>query len=299
MNSTIFRLPPIFVHHMESDRLIPDNILYSDISALHTTNGSNITDVFNFVDADGTSIWGFTQTSEYDIVYVESNIHCLRLYNRLQNTVEKLVGSCNKTYPGFRDGADALFNVPMTVIQDNQDHCLLYVIDSRNHALRMVTNTRIPHVTTLIKNDHKKYRGLTQEPEGRYLYITYFEGLERYDLMTNTSLDIVSKSTRYTNDAMMYDGAIVHLEGIILYRDLVIIADRGRQILFVVDLTNNTTSTICTGVEGHRSGNDSFCQLSYPKTLLELNGDIYIGELQHICVLRGKTKSSLLITTHY
>ena len=284
---------------MESDRLIPDNILYSDISALHTTNGSNITDVFNFWAADRTGIWGFTQTSEYDIVFVDGNIHCLRLYNRLQDTVKKLVGSCNNSYSGFRDGADALFNVPMKVIQDNQDPCLLYVIDSRNHALRMVTKTRIPHVTTLIKNDHKEYTGLTQEPEGRYLYITYFEGLERYDLMTNTSLDIVSKSTRYTNDAMMYDGAIVHLEGIILYRDLVIIADRGRQILFVVDLTNNTTSTICTGVEGHRSGNDSFCQLSYPKTLLELNGDIYIGELQHICVLRGKTKSSLLITTHY
>ena len=290
MNSTIFRLPPsIYVYHMESDRLIPDNILYSDNRALHTTNGSNITDVFNFWAVDRTGIWGFTQTSEYDIVFVDGNIHCLRLYNRLQETVKKLVGSCNNSYSGFRDGADALFNVPMKVIQDNQDPCLLYVIDFRNYALRMVTISLVPHVTTLIKNDQKKYMGVTQDPCGRYLYITHTEGLERYDLVTNTSIDIVSKSTRYTNDALMYDGAIERLEGIILYRDLVIMADSGRHVLFVVDLTNNTTFTICTGEAGHRTGNASVCRLKSPSTLLKLNGDIYIGEDRHISMLRGTT----------
>ena len=290
MNSTIFMLPSlIYVYHMESDRLIPDNILYSDISALHTTNGSNITDVFNFWAADRTGIWGFTQTSEYDIVFVDGNIHCLRLYNRLQDTVKKLVGSCNNSYSGFRDGADALFNVPMKVIQDNQDPRLLYVIDFRNYALRMVTISLVPHVTTLIKNDQKKYMGVTQDPCGRYLYITHTEGLERYDLVTNTSIDIVSKNTRYTNDALMYDGAIERLEGIILYRDLVIMADSGRHVLFVVDLTNNTTFTICTGEAGHRTGNASVCRLKSPSTLLMLNGDIYIGEDRHISMLRGTT----------
>ena len=147
----------------------------------------------------------------------------------MQDTVKKLVGSCNNSYSGFRDGADALFNVPMKVIQDNQDPRLLYVIDFRNYALRMVSKSLVPHVTTLIKNDDKKYTCLTQEPEGRYLYIIYFEGLERYDLVTNTSLDIVSVKTMYTNDALMYDNAIEHLFDIILLRNWIIIADQTRH----------------------------------------------------------------------
>ena len=290
MNSTFFRLPPsIYVNHMERDRHIPENMLLSDYHKLLTTDGNDIVSVYDFWAADRTSIWGFTQTSEYDIVFVDQYNNCLRLYNRLQDTVEKLVGSCDNRYPGFRDGTDVLFYSPVAVMQDNQAPCLLYVIDSRNGALRMVTKTRIPHVTTLIKNDHKEYTGLTQEPEGRYLYITYFEGLERYDLVTNTSLDIVSVKTMYTNDALMYDNAIEHLFDIILLRNWIIIADQTRHVLFVVDLTNNTTSTICTGIAGHRSGNASDCRLAYPGTLLELNGNIYIGEHGHISMMRGTT----------
>ena len=293
MNNTIFRLPPrIIVHHMESDRLIPGQILYSDIDKLHTTNGNNITDVFDMWEVNGTGIWGFTQTSEYDIVIVDRYNHCLRLYNRLQDTVKKLVGSCDCKSPGLRDGTAALFNGPMKVIQDSVAPCLLYVIDFHSHALRMVTKSRIPHVTTLIKNDHKKYMGVTQEPEGIYLYITYSDGLERYDLVTNTSIDIVSKTTWYANDAWMQDGAMALLEGIILYKDMVFMADSSRHVLFVVDLTTNTTSTICTGVAGHRSGNTSFCQLDGPEALLKLNGDIYIGEEGHISILRGTTYCS-------
>ena len=287
VNSTFFRLPPsISVYYMESDRLIPENILFSDFEKLLTTNGNDVVSVYDFWEAGDISIVDFTQTSEYDIVFVDQYNNCLRLYNRLLDTVKKLVGSCDHSYPGFRDGTDALFYSPLTVTLDNQAPCLLYVIDSRNRALRMVTKSHIPHVTTLIKNDHKTYRALTQEPEGRYLYITYFQGLERYDLVTNTSIDIVSKSTRYTNHALMYDG---QFNGITLLKNWVIISDSSGDLLFVVDLTNNTTFTICTGRAGHSSGNASFCQLKSPRNLLELNGDIYIAGERHISMLRGTT----------
>ena len=271
---------------MGSDRLIHENILCSDFEKLFTTNGHDVVPVYDFWEAGGMSIGGFAQTSEYGIVFVDRYNNCLRIYNRLQGTVKKLAGFCDNKYSGFRDGTDALFYDPVTVIQDNHDPCLLYVIDSGNHALRMVTKSHIPHVTTLIKNDHKTYRGLTQEPEGRYLYITFFEGVERYDLVTNTSRDIVSNITRYTNDALMYDG---QFNGIILLENRVIIADSSGHVLLVVDLTNNTASTICTGEAGHHSGNASFCKLKHPRTLLELNGDIYIGGEGYISVLRGTT----------
>ena len=207
------------------------------------------------------------------------------MYNRLQGTVNKLAGNCNNG--GFRDGTDALFFMPMTVIQDNQAPCLFYVTDGFNSALRMVTKSHIPHVTTLIKSNYKLYSHLTQDPEGRYLYIAYGEGLERYDLVTNTSIDIVSENTKYTDDALMYDDAIRLFYGITLLKNWVIIADKNRHVLLVVDLTNNAISTTCTGVAGHHSGNSSSCQVNHPTSLLELNGDIYVGEKGGISRLRG------------
>ena len=243
MNSTFLKLPPsIRVSHMESDRLTPGQILYSDRRVLHTTNGSNITDVFDFWAVDRTSIWGFTQTSEYGIVFVDQSNNCLKIYNRLQGTVNKLAGSCDDR--GFRDGTDALLYGPMTIVQDNQISCLFYVTDLFNKALRMVTKSHIPHVTTLLKSNYKFYSHLTQDTGGRYLYITYTDGLERYDLVTNASIDIVSKSTEFTNDALMYDGAIGTLTSIILYKHWIVVADKSRHVLFVVDLTNKTTSTL-------------------------------------------------------
>ena len=280
MNSTFFGLPSsINVFHMGSDRLIHENILFSDFEKLFTTNGHDVVPVYDFWEAGGMSIGGFAQTSEYGIVFVDRYNNCLRIYNRLQGTVKKLAGFCDNKYSGFRDGTDALLFMPMSVIQDNQVPCLFYVTDGFNSALRMVTKSHIPHVTTLIKSNYKLYSHLTQDPEGRYLYITYGEGLERYDLVTNKSIDIVSQSTWYTNDALMYDSAIGRLYAVILLKNWAIIADKRRHLLFVVDLTTNTTSTICTGEAGHRSGNASFCQLRHSETLLKLNGDIYIGEI--------------------
>lgn len=34
-----------FVHHMEADRFMPNNILYSDGAALKTTDGLNVTTI--------------------------------------------------------------------------------------------------------------------------------------------------------------------------------------------------------------------------------------------------------------
>ena len=289
MNSNFLKLPSsMYINHMESDRLSNGEILFSaNFIALHTTDGNNISDVFDLWAVDRISITGFTQTSEYDIVFVGQYNHCLRIYNRLQGTVNKFAGNCNGW--GFRDGTDALLYWPTSVVQDNQIPYLFYVIDYFNAALRMVTKSyrHAPLVTTLLTCYYKSYRHLTQDPSGRYLYITYAKGLERYDLTTNTSIDIVSQSARHPNDALMYDGAIVDLGGITLYRDWVLIADSRRYVLFVVDLTTNTTSTICTGVSGHRSGNSSNCQINLPTSLLELNGDIYVGEKGGISVLRG------------
>ena len=48
MNSNFLKLPSsMYINHMESDRLSNGEILFSaNFIALHTTDGNNITDVF-------------------------------------------------------------------------------------------------------------------------------------------------------------------------------------------------------------------------------------------------------------
>lgn len=269
---------------MEKDLLLPGNILFSDYYTLQTTDQIKATVVHDFMTTDGTSITGFAQTSAHEIVVAGKPNSCLRLFHRLHGQVYAFAGDCERE--GIRDGINPLFTRPSSMIQDNQTPCVLYVIDTCQ--VRMVTKTVVAHVTTLIKCCDKHYTHLTQDYDGKSLYITHLKGLELFNLVTNTTMDIISESTYFTDHAMIYDSNIwAFVDIVILQHDFIIIADNGRNMLYLVDLTTNSTSTICTGVAGYRSGNASFCQVNRPMSLLQLDGDIFVGEYGAFSVLEG------------
>ena len=272
---------------MERDRLIPGNILFSDYRTLQTTDWIKATVVHDFRTIDGASISGFVQTSAFEIAFVDNTNSCLRVFNRLHDQVYKFAGDCQQE--GRRDGINPLFTHPYSIIQDNQTPCLFYVIDYHNAEVRMVTKSFLPYAITLIKCCYRTYLDLTQDSDGKLLYITHLKGLELFNLVTNTSTDIISESTYFADNAMIYDSNIRTFEGIIILQDsFIILADRDRNILYLVDLSTLSTSTICTGVGGYRSGNSSFCQVNRPMSLLHLDGDIYVGEREAISVLKGR-----------
>ena len=99
----------------------------------------------------------------------------------------------------------------------------------------------------------------------------------------------------FTNSAAIYDHDIGYLSSIILHRGLIIISDADRHALVVVNVSMATysTSLVCTGVAGHLTGNSSFCQFNEPFGLLEMDGDIFIGERGVISILRGKSINSI------
>ena len=283
---------------MERDRLIPGNILFSDYHTLQTTDWINATIVHDFMTIDSTSITYFVQTSVYEIVFAEGAGSCLKLFNRMHGQVHSFAGDCQQE--GIRDGINPLFTRLSSIIPDNHTPCVLYVIDHYYSAVRMVTKYVMPYVATLIKRYDRGYADLTRHPDGKFLYITHFRGLELFNLVTNTSTDIISASTYLADNAMMYDSNIESfVDMIMLQNNFIIIADYDRNMLYLIDLTTNSTSTICTGVEGYRSGNTSFCQVNRPRSLLQLNGDIYVGEYGAISVFEGRSfsKSGLLIPT--
>ena len=288
MDSAIFTLPSgSLAYYMEKDQLIPGHILFSDCKTLRTTDGNNTIVVHDFWTIDHASILGFVQISIVEIIFVDNLYSCLRLFNRSQGKVYKFAGDCKDR--GFRDGTNPLFYVPYNVIQDNQTPCLFYVPEYANRAVRMVTKSRMPHVTTLIRSDYKSYMYIAQDSNGTYLYINYYAGLERYNLITNTSIDIISDSRLYkgytTNHAMINDINIRSYSDVVLQNDLVVMFDQ--YMLLLIDLTTNETYRVCTGVAGHRSGNISVCQLNQPHSLLEMDGNVYIGESGVVSVLRG------------
>ena len=270
---------------MERDRLIPGNILFRDNQTLQTTNRINVTVVLDLMTIDGASISDFAQQSAYEIIVVDNSNSCLRHFNRLYGQVYKFAGDCEKE---GKDGINPLFTLPTSIIQDNQNPSLFYVIDDYFSAVRMVTKSDVPHVTTLTQGG-RLYTDLTQDPDGKFLYITHYKGLELYDLLTNTSHDIVAESTSFADHAMIYDSCIGTFGAIIIVQNnFIMLADYTRNMLYLVDHTTNSTSTICTGVEGYRAGNSSFCHLNRPRSLLLLDGEIYVGEYGAISVFKGR-----------
>ena len=277
---------------MEGDQLILGNILFSDYHSLQTTDWINVTVVLDLMTIDGASISGFVQTSAYEIVFVDQTISCLRVFNRLYAEVYKFAGDCQQQ--GKRDGINPLFTRPYSIMQDNQTHCLFYVIDYHQSAVRMVTKYVVTHVTTLINRNDKHYTYLAQDHDGKFLYITHYKGLEIFNLETNTSNDIISIGTNFADHAMIYDSNIGSFVAIIiLQNNFIMLADYTHNVLFLVELTTNSTSTICTGVEGYRSGNASFCQTNRPMSLLNMDGDIYVGEYLAISVFKGRIISKM------
>ena len=276
---------------MERDQLIPGNILFSDHSSLYTSDGNNITVVHDFNANGHGTIFGFVQTSKFELITVDPYDSCLRVFNRFQYIVYKFAGDCKKYC--YRDGTDALFSWPQSVIQDNQTPCLLYVTDYYNAAVRMITKSQLPFVNTLTKTSPNSlyrrhmYTGIIQDYSGQYLCILYMNGLERFDLSRNISVNILSRNTRFTNSAAIYDNDIGYLGSIILHEGLIIISDTNRHALVVINVSMGTysTSLVCTGVAGHLSGNSSFCQLYMPFGLLKMDGDIYVGEKGVISIL--------------
>ena len=83
-----------------------------------------------------------------------------------------------------------------------------------------------------------------------------------FDLLRNTSIDILSSSTFYTNSAAIYDSGIGKLMSIILHKGLIIITDTNRHALVVVNVSTGTysNSSVCTG-------NSSFCLFNLPSSL--------------------------------
>ena len=113
--------------HLERDKFVPGDIIFSDTNALKTTDGTDnhniagIATQSSYVEGVGTLarlyfITSFLQLSTNRVLIADWGNHCLRSIDRITNETLTFVSNC--TNRGNKDGTDALLTRPQKIIVD-------------------------------------------------------------------------------------------------------------------------------------------------------------------------------------
>lgn len=276
------------VYHMQLDRLIQSNLLFSEGLSLRTTDGDTM---YTVVDRGQTTDWitGFHQLSKTDILILIGS--CIRSVDRQNNLTTTVAGTCGKK--GYADGKQALFWNPLSIIPDNFNQGTVLISDWYNHAVRWYDiDSQVVGTFYRAPNDPFQPQTITQDSVTGDLYIATFPGI--YHLQyADKSLTLLAGHRRNW-DGGWRDGSFADAQFSNVY-ELILVDDRSKLIaadsfnnrLRILDLKANTTSSICMGDKGHVDGDERTCTLYTPNSML-LNGTtLYIGEYERIRKLRS------------
>ena len=132
---------------MEPDSYQPGHIIYTEQYSVKTTDGVTTAIIAGYPskpgykDAYGENarfqrITGFIGITVKILIVVDHYNHCLRRIHRDTGLTKVFSGVC--TSPGYRDGTQAKFYCPTSIIRDNQRRNQLLLSDGFNHAVRTV-----------------------------------------------------------------------------------------------------------------------------------------------------------------
>ena len=222
-------------------------------------------------------ITDFIQTCS-DILVADMHNHCIRIssrYNLHEAETLMFAGLCET--PGSTDGdiMSARFIQPRALALYEST---LYVADAT--GLRKIHDSET--VTTVV-DDGVTRHGLQLHPIPVYVYFTANTYVGRINL-NNSYTEIVSGSKNETGftDGSLLDARVSSCHGFqFLNQHVILLSDRGRDTLRVIDFSEQKTSTICV----HRQQNES------QQVLSNTNGDINNCELVQPRSLDIKVKS--------
>lgn len=239
-------------------------------------------------------IIGYLQPNASIIIAIDWANDCFRTIDRHTNQTQRYAGNC--TNRGFRNGpADqALFYQPNDIISDLMDSEMYIVTDKENQNgyLRLINSTSLI-VSTLVSfaslDPLYRPKGLLQDPRTGDLYTYLRCALVKYDYIAKTLTVITGKFERGLLDGPFTE-ALFREPQRFVYLDpkRLLLVDRGNNVLRILDMNTNTTSTICNGASGHVDGNFSVCQFENPQTIYRFNDTFYIGEDHRMRAIQGK-----------
>ena len=209
----------------------------------------------------------------------------MRYLNRNSNQTDQYAGNC--THAGNQNGVNALLSLPRTLIYDlkNPHHVLISeqggIIKTMNK-----TNRNVSHFGTVGRTVLNIIQSL--ETGDFFMTVAHVVGIFSYQTKTFTVISGSTSSYGF-QDGPFSEVQFNHPFAVIfLNNHTLLVSDYHNDRLRVLDLINNTSSSICSGDVGHADGNFSTCTLIRPVGLLTITDTVYLGSNQRIRQIEGK-----------
>lgn len=293
-----------YVYHMESDLFIPGNIIFSDGSALKTTDGTTTITIAGdsntryYHEAVGTlarfyDIRSFRQIAPHKVVIVDEGNHCLRIIDRATLQTSRYAGLCG--HYDFEDGTEeARFSHPYGVIDDVKRTGILLVNDAMSRAIREI-DTFVPgylrNVSTFFSsfNSAEDPISMAQLHGSGDIYVGGVTSVSRLIYSSKQLIPITMGSVKNSMDFCDFKVSAT--------REIIIIADNkllvtdadihSNQNLNILDLDTKTRSSFCPWVQKESSTAYKNCTFTAPNSLMVLDRKLYVGGYQSIRRVEG------------
>lgn len=275
-----------YVYHIEADLFQSDNIIYTDLHSLKTTDFktsliiAGSTSEKGYIEGRGTKarfayVEGFIQITETRLVVADRHNNCLRHIDRVTGQSSQFSGQCQSE--GFSDGRLGQFDCPSAVIRDKRDKRQLLVADQNNQAVRTI-DAESGTVSTFIQSDSLyRINYVLQDLSGN-MYVTANHAIylityrdKTVKIITGSpGINYISRDDTLRNALFFYPR-----EFLFIGPDTLLVAEYGGNDgnkTRLVDMSSDrvTTLRLCSGC------------LDRPHSLLAANNSLFVGQFKGI-----------------
>lgn len=284
------------VLHMEWDLVDMENILLASAHALHFTDRLTVTTLVGsayqsgYLEGRSTAarfsyVPSFAQLNATSVVLADAYNHCIRLVHRDNYITQPIAGSFKVN--GSKDGTDALFDQPFSIIKDFRSPIILLIADKLNHALRQL-NIQTREVKTIIHSSNAlhKPRRLRFDSLHLNLLISNCNFISKYDLNAQYPYILTGTTTPGFKDGAMAEAEFnAPFTAISMSPQVMIVAENDNDRLRIINTATSMVTSICTGEHVTIDGSVDDCALESPIEILEKDGMLYIGQCDSIRTL--------------
>ena len=309
LNVGTFIVAEANVMHIEEDRFIPGNILFSDGSSLQTTNGKTkqvivgVSTEIGYQNRLGSerysTITGFHQISADEVLIVDSGNNCIRSADRRRiKTEQNFAGSCGYDSK-FSDGSNPTFRQPHSIIPDILNPGTLLVTDTFFQAIRQLnTQSRVASTFLRIVDAYFFPRGICQQSMTGNLFVSVARHVYRIDYhQKSITLSVGSTSSGYASGLFRSTKFSVPLEVLLMSNSSELLVTDKNSRIRTLNLESSMSSYICYE-GGHRDGSRTKCHVDQPSALTVIGNTLYIGEYQRIRFIQG-SKNAIVFKSHF
>ena len=217
--------------------------------------------------------------------------------NRATNQTSTYSGNC--TNSGDRDGVDALFVFPFSMIVDLMNSQQLIISERSSGSLKTI-NALTKYVSTMYRDSSHGLAYLLQDSETGNIYVTFTHGVGLFNYQSNTFF-IITGSTLFGFVDWEFSQLRFYFPQVVVFlsRSTLLVTDYYNNRLQVLDLIINTSSSICSGVRGNSDGDVSSCHLDQPWSLFKVDNTAYVGEHEYILSLQGKYSTARHVAKYH